>query len=157
MIALAVIDVGRNFRSASAWRAAIRWWRNTRPLLGIIIVVLVCGPWILMMERRVPGYLHDTLLKEIWRRSREGQEGHRGPPGYYLLTVWATFFPWSLLLPAAIVQGFKRRHIPVIRFCLAAVIGPWLMFEIVQTKLPHYLLPIFPPLALLTADMLVRA
>jgi 4-amino-4-deoxy-L-arabinose transferase-like glycosyltransferase len=31
------------------------------------------------------------------------------------------------------------------------------MFEIVQTKLPHYILPVFPMLAFLTADMLIRA
>jgi hypothetical protein len=41
------------------------------------------------------------------------------------------------------------------RFCLAAIIGPWIAFELVQTKLVHYLLPVFPPLAFLTADMLV--
>jgi 4-amino-4-deoxy-L-arabinose transferase-like glycosyltransferase len=49
------------------------------------------------------------------------------------------------------------RRLPHIRFALAAVIGPWVMFELVQTKLPHYLLPVFPPLAFLTADMLRRA
>jgi 4-amino-4-deoxy-L-arabinose transferase-like glycosyltransferase len=42
------------------------------------------------------------------------------------------------------------------RFALAAAIGPWLMFEIVQTKLPHYLLPTFPALAFLMADAIVR-
>ena len=38
----------------------------------------------------------------------------------------------------------------------AAVIGPWVMLECVRTKLPHYLLPCFPPLAFLTADAIVR-
>jgi 4-amino-4-deoxy-L-arabinose transferase-like glycosyltransferase len=88
---------------------------------------------------------------------RTGLEGHKGPPGFYLLLIWATFFPWSLFLPAALVQAWKRRHIPVIRFALAATIGPWLMFEVVQTKLPHYILPVFPMLAFLTGDMLIRA
>jgi 4-amino-4-deoxy-L-arabinose transferase-like glycosyltransferase len=62
-----------------------------------------------------------------------------------------------LLLPGAIVHAWRNRRVPAIRFALAAVIGPWIGFEIVQTKLPHYILPVFPPLAFLTADMLVRA
>src|SRR5207247_10957208 len=41
-------------------------------------------------------------------------------------------------------------------FALAAVIGPWLMFEVVKTKLPHYMLPTYPWLAVLVADAIVR-
>jgi 4-amino-4-deoxy-L-arabinose transferase-like glycosyltransferase len=121
---------------------------------GLALYVALWGFWI---ERRLPGYHVRTIIAEVLARTARAQEGHKGPPGYYLLTIWGTFFPWSLLLPATVVQAWRRRHIPIVRFCLAAVVGPWLMFEIVQTKLPHYLLPIFPPLAFLTADMLVRA
>jgi len=126
-------------------------------LVAVAIVASICGPWLHLMQQRVPNYLQDTFWKEVIDRSRRPAEGHKGPPGFYLLTIWATYFPWSLLMPAALVQAWKRRNIPMIRFCFAAVVGPWIMFEIVQTKLMHYLLPIFPPLAFLTADMLVRA
>ncbi len=73
-----------------------------------------------------------------------------------MATIWGTYLPWSVLLPMSLVFAFKRRHVPQIRFALAAVAGPWLMFELVQTKLPHYLLPVFPFLAFLTADAIVR-
>ena len=56
-------------------------------------------------------------------RSTNPQEGHSGPPGYYLLTIWAMFFPWSLLLPAALVTAWRNRRLPWVRFSLAAVIG----------------------------------
>jgi 4-amino-4-deoxy-L-arabinose transferase-like glycosyltransferase len=62
-----------------------------------------------------------------------------------------------LLLPATLISAWTHRHLPQIRFALAAVVGPWVMFEIVQTKLWHYILPIVPALAFLTADMLIRA
>jgi len=109
------------------------------------------------MEHRIPGYLSQTFSKEIVQRSMQAAEGHKGPPGYYLLTIWVTYFPWSLLLPAALVTAWKNHRLPPIRFALAAVVGPWVMFEIVQTKLPHYLLPVFPFLAFLTAETLIRA
>jgi 4-amino-4-deoxy-L-arabinose transferase-like glycosyltransferase len=83
-------------------------------------------------------------------------EGHKGPPGYHLATIWPFFLPWSLLLPLAVVLAWKRRRLLVLRFSLAAVLGPWVMFELVRTKLPHYMLPTYPWLALLVADAVVR-
>ena len=56
----------------------------------------------------------------------------------------------------AVVFAWRNRADPQIRFALAAVVGPWVMFELVRTKLPHYMLPAFPPLAFLTADAVVR-
>jgi 4-amino-4-deoxy-L-arabinose transferase-like glycosyltransferase len=156
---LLVLAAMRTLDGAARERADVKPFRVSaaQVLVGICIVTAICLPWVYLMQRRVPGYLQQTFWKEIFDRARRGAEQHTGPPGYYLIFIWATFFPWSLLLPAAIVQGWKRRHISVIRFCLAAIIGPWLMFELIATKLPHYILPLLPPLALLTADMLVRA
>jgi 4-amino-4-deoxy-L-arabinose transferase-like glycosyltransferase len=156
MLALAALDVGRNWRSIGAWRNAIRWWQHTRPLLGILIVVLICGPWLYFIHQREPTFLPTIIGHDVLARVRTGLEGHRGPPGYYLLTIWVTYFPWSLFLPATLVWAWRRRANPILRFALAAVIGPWVMFEIVQTKLVHYLLPVFPALAFLTADLLIR-
>ena len=127
-----------------------------KTFVAITLIVACVAPWIYAMEKRMPGYTLRILGKEIVNRSREAQEGHTGPPGYYLLTIWGTFFPWSLLLPLAIVYAWKHRATPLIRFSLAAVVGPWIMLEIVKTKLPHYLLPAFPFLAILTADALIR-
>jgi 4-amino-4-deoxy-L-arabinose transferase-like glycosyltransferase len=92
----------------------------------------------------------------VFSRVAKPLEGHSGPPGYHLALIFGTFLPWSVLLPMAIVFGWRHRADPRLRFALAAVLGPWVMFEAVQTKLPHYMLPAFPPLALLTADAIVR-
>src|SRR5581483_7857680 len=79
-----------------------------------------------------------------------------GPLGYHLVLIFATFFPWSLLLPTTIGLAWRHRNEPAIRFAIAAAVGPWLLMEFVKTKLPFYILPSFPPLAFLTADALVR-
>ncbi|HTL30606.1 MAG TPA: glycosyltransferase family 39 protein [Tepidisphaeraceae bacterium] len=125
--------------------------------IALAIIAAICVPWLLAVQHRAPEFLKTIIGHDVIERVQTGLEGHKGPPGYYLILIWATYFPWSLLLPATVVQAFANRRIPQIRFALAAVIGPWVMFEIVQTKLPHYLLPIFPPLAFLTGDMLIRA
>ncbi len=56
----------------------------------------------------------------------------------------------------AMIFGWRHRSNLRIRFAWAAVVGPWIFFELVRTKLPHYDLPCFPALAFLVADALVR-
>ncbi|HMB94495.1 MAG TPA: phospholipid carrier-dependent glycosyltransferase, partial [Tepidisphaeraceae bacterium] len=127
-----------------------------KSIVAILLMLAVVGPWLYAIEHRNPGYTWRTIRTEVLNRAATPQEGHKGPPGYYLLTIWLTFFPWCLLLPMTLLHAWRNRSSPQVRFALAAVIGPWIMFEIVATKLPHYLLPIFPALAFLTADALLR-
>ena len=133
-------------------------YRTLIPLkvfVAIAVVIAIVLPWVLMVNYRSSGFLFTSLIN-VWDRMMTPLEQHSGPPGYYFLTVWLTFFPWSLLLPLAIGLAFHRRADPRTRFVLAAIFGPWIMLECVRTKLPHYLLPVFPPLAFLTADALLR-
>jgi 4-amino-4-deoxy-L-arabinose transferase-like glycosyltransferase len=125
--------------------------------VGITLAAAVAAPWLYLVHARESSFLGTTVSHDVFGRIARPLEGHRGPPGYYLLVIFAIFLPWSLLLPMAVVNGWKNRSNPAVRFALAAALGPWLMFEVVQTKLPHYLLPIFPALAFLTADAIVRA
>jgi 4-amino-4-deoxy-L-arabinose transferase-like glycosyltransferase len=136
---------------APSW---LHW--TIRVILVLAGIAAVIAPWLIAMERRIPGYTINTIWSEVIVRAGKPQEGHSGPPGYYLLTIWGTYFPWSLLLPLSLVYAWRHRRIPQIRFALAAVVGPWVVMEIVQTKLPHYLLPVYPFLAFLSADALVR-
>jgi 4-amino-4-deoxy-L-arabinose transferase-like glycosyltransferase len=129
----------------------------TLVMLAIVLALSINAPWLYLVHQREPNFLPTIIGHDVIERMKTGLEGHKGPPGFYLITIWFTFFPWSLLLPACMISAWKHRHLPPIRFALAWVIGPWVMFEIVQTKLVHYVLPVFPALAFLMADMLIRA
>jgi 4-amino-4-deoxy-L-arabinose transferase-like glycosyltransferase len=127
-----------------------------KPIVGLLIAIAMVGPWVWLVHRRAPDFL-SKMFHEAAGHAVSGMEGHAGPPGSHLVMIWADFLPWSFLLPAAIVGGWVNRDDPVTRFAMAAIIGPWLMVELaIRTKLPHYMLPTFPPLALLTADAVVR-
>jgi hypothetical protein len=119
-------------------------------LVGLLIVTAIVLPWIILVNRHAPDFL-PAMIHEGKQHALEGKEGHHFPPGYYLLLVWPMLMPWSLLLPMAIGLAIKDRKLPQVRFALATVVGPWLMLEFIGTKLPHYLLPIFPALAFLVA------
>lgn len=122
---------------------------------GLVVVVLVCAPWLIPLHLRAPEWIPRTL-NMAGQHLNTPLENHSGPFGYYLLLVWGTFFPWSLLLPTAVYIAWKQRHVPQTRFAIAAILGPWVFFEVMKTKLPHYVLPTFPFMALLVADALVR-
>jgi 4-amino-4-deoxy-L-arabinose transferase-like glycosyltransferase len=122
----------------------------------ILIATAIVLPWVIALQRRMPGSLWQTIRYEVFERMAKPMEQHKGPPGYYLLFFFASFFPWSLMLPTAIKLAWMHRRVPLVRFSLAAVVGPWLLFECLATKLPHYVLPCFPFLAFLTADALFR-
>jgi 4-amino-4-deoxy-L-arabinose transferase-like glycosyltransferase len=130
---------------------------TTKAIVAMIIIVVIVGPWLYLVEHRVPGFIRASTLHDVLQRMTEPLEQHKGPPGYYLLVVWGIYFPWSVLLPLTFVVAWRHvRDDSRVRFALAAIVGPWVMLECVQTKLPHYLLPVFPPLAYLTADAIVR-
>jgi 4-amino-4-deoxy-L-arabinose transferase-like glycosyltransferase len=157
LIGLAMMDVGKNVLSPRAWIAATRWWWGVRPWMALVISPAVVGPWILMVGHRSPGFLKVTLEKFMLAPIFDKPLNSRSVmPGFYLAVIWPAFLPWSLLLPITLLQGWKNRRLLPVRFCLAAVLGPWVVIEIVKQKLPHYLLPMFPPLAFLTADVIVR-
>jgi len=95
-------------------------WLTVRAILKTLVVLLVvaaiAGPWLYLVEQRAPGFLGESLSRDVGRRVRSGLEKHGGPPGYHLATVWVFFLPWSGLLPLALVNGWKRRHLPLVRF-----------------------------------------
>jgi 4-amino-4-deoxy-L-arabinose transferase-like glycosyltransferase len=128
----------------------LRWTRALRPLPGFALLAVLVLPWAVAVEFETGGRFlagavgHDLLPKLIG-----GQESHGMPPGYYAVLALATFWPGSLFLVPAFARGWRLRQMPAERFLLAWIIPAWLVFELVPTKLPHYVLPLYPALALL--------
>lgn len=123
--------------------------------VGLLIIAALVLPWIWLVRHRAPEFL-GAARADAMHHLETGAEGHGGWPLYHLTLIWITFLPWSILLPLAMVLAFKNRADPKTRFALAAVVGTWIFVEILQTKLPHYILPAFPALSFLTADAIIR-
>ena len=79
------------------------------------------------------------------------QEAHGAPPGLYLVLFFATFYPGSILAGLAAPAVWTVRREPAARFLLAWLVPSWIVFELVVTKLPHYVLPLYPAIAILIA------
>lgn len=144
--------------SLATWRWRGRWLLALRPLWGLPLALVVIIPWFVAIHIATDGAFWDEAVgRDFLAKIDAGQERHGGPPGYYLLAVWATFWPAAALIGFAVLGAWRGRAAPAVQFCLAWIIPNWLVFEAVATKLPHYVLPTYPAIALLAAYMLVRA
>jgi 4-amino-4-deoxy-L-arabinose transferase-like glycosyltransferase len=79
------------------------------------------------------------------------QETHGAPPGLYVVLFFATFYPGSILAGLAAPAVWTVRREPAARFLLAWLVPSWIVFELIVTKLPHYVLPLYPAIAILIA------
>jgi 4-amino-4-deoxy-L-arabinose transferase-like glycosyltransferase len=128
------------------------WLRGLRPLAGSIVTALVIVPWLLAIERATEGhFLADSLGRDFLAKLLGGQESHGAPPFYYLTLSLFSFWPGSVFLAPALIRGWQRHEQPLVRFLLAWIVPAWVVVELVPTKLPHYVLPLYPALALLAA------
>ncbi|TWB46108.1 ArnT family glycosyltransferase [Nitrospirillum pindoramense] len=126
------------------------WLKGLRPVPGLAIVLAMVLPWAIAIAVATKGqFFADAIGHEFLGKVNSGQEKHAGPPGYYLITFWLSFWPGSLLVGLGAAWAWRRRHDDAVRFCLAWIVPTWLIFEAVATKLPHYVLPTFPALAFL--------
>ncbi|HEV2336032.1 MAG TPA: glycosyl transferase [Stellaceae bacterium] len=132
-----------------------RWLRGLHPAAGIAFVVAALAPWLIAIERVTEGrFLAAALGHDLMGKLTGAQELHGAPPLSYLALLPATFWPGSLVLVPSIVRGWRRRDSAVERFLLAWLVPAWVGLELVPTKLPHYVLPLLPALALLSAAAL---
>lgn len=142
-----------------------RWLFSLRPLFGLVITFLMVGPWVALVAGEVGWQNYLTIIfDETLGRSVVSAEGHWGPPGYHLVLLPVMFWPGSMLTAAGIALAWRtaratpnRRWFnfsaenPAESFLLAWLIPSWIVFEFISTKLPHYTLPLYPALALLSA------
>jgi 4-amino-4-deoxy-L-arabinose transferase-like glycosyltransferase len=134
----------------------LRWLRGLRPLFGIIFVIAVLSPWLIAIERATEGrFLAGAIGQDLAMKLIGPQESHGAPPFAYLVLSVATFWPGSLLLVPALIRGWRRLDMPVERFLIAWLAPAWVVLELIPTKLPHYVLPLYPALALLAAAALM--
>lgn len=123
---------------------------NLRPLLGVSLFLLLSLPWYAVVCSQHEGLLEYFLRFQTAQRLLTTVHGRPGAWWFYLPVLALGFFPWSTGLPLTVLRAWQRGE-DFDRFLLIWVGFPLLFFSCSGSKLPTYLLVIFPALALLTA------
>ncbi len=133
------------------WERQWRWLAATRPLSGIAVVLVMVAPWVIAIGLKSHWqFFQQSLGNDFATKLAGGQESHGFPPGYFLAALTPSFWPAILFLLPGLVAAGRSHKDPAIRFLLVWA-ATFLVFELVPTKLPHYVLPTYPALAIIAA------
>ncbi|MXV36374.1 MULTISPECIES: glycosyltransferase family 39 protein [unclassified Saccharibacter] len=131
-------------------------WRRLHPLWGVPAMLTVALPWCIGIALVSHGaFFTNAVGHNLLGKIGHAQESHGFPPGYYLLVFLLSFWPGALFAVRALPSIWHHRRCHSVRFLLCWIIPHWVFFELLATKLPHYVLPTFPAIALLTAASLI--
>src|SRR6266436_4150852 len=111
--------------------------------------------WLAIFWRAGDAFFSDSIGGDMLSKLA-AQESHGAPPGLYLLLFWVTFWPGAPLAGMAAPAVWRARREPGAQYLLAWLVPSWIVFELVLTKLPHYVLPLYPAIAILTVGALER-
>lgn len=176
--------VGLGALGVSAIAGQWKWMLRSKPIVGAVVLGVMVLPWVIMVGERVGWVtLRAVAFDETVGRSAAPKEGHWGPPGYHVVLSAVLLWPGSMLTLVGFMRtwrlavrlpeseggwldGLKRlpsrwrarvvgRDAEVL--LLAWVAPCWVVFELISTKLPHYPLPLYPALALISAAAVIDA
>lgn len=146
VVGLAALTLGIVDRSA-------QWLRKLKPLVGIAWLAVLVMPWFVAIYARTHGeFFAESIGEDLFSKIFAAQETHGAPPGYYFVLFWLTFWPGAMLTALAAPHVWETRRQWASKFLLAWLLPSWLLLEAVVTKLPHYVLPLYPAVAILTAQ-----
>ena len=153
----------------AGYLAVTRDWRLLSRLhigKGLCVFLIVAAPWFVWVSVRNPEFAHFFFIHEHFGRFTE-IEGYnrRGGWWYFIVILGIGMLPWLAALPGAFSLGALRAEA---KHPAAALLRPrlllllwvvliFLFFSVSRSKLPGYILPVVPAIALLAgialADM----
>lgn len=168
-LALAIICLFLGLRRE--WSAL----RRTIWIPGILLYLAMVLPWYIAVQRRNPTFFNEFFWQHNIERYTTNLYHHHQPVYYYLIVLVLGLMPWTAISFRALVDGlgtsiaewkvrFKpQRYVGHVRagdafpeFLVLWTLFPILFFSFAGSKLPGYILPSIPPLAILTGDYLFR-
>lgn len=134
-------------------------WRRFDFLRGLPLFLLIAAPWFIAVSEANPEFARFFFIHEHFERFLTKVHSRYQPAWYFIPILLLGALPWTTLVVQAAAQAWPRRVMPEFqarRFLLLWCGVVFVFFSISSSKLPSYILPIFPALALLLADALNR-
>ena len=142
--------------SISTWDWKI--WTRLRLFSGTILFLAITAPWFALVAQRNPEFLEFFFIHEHLQRFTQDDHSRTGPIYYFVPLLLIGLLPWILQVPGAFAQAWseRRREFSAgwLLVCWFAVI--FAFFSVSHSKLPGYIIPVFPALALIIGNRLDR-
>jgi 4-amino-4-deoxy-L-arabinose transferase-like glycosyltransferase len=137
-----------------------RLWRRLHLGKGLLLFAVIALPWFVAVSLRNPDFFHFFFIHEHFERFLT-KEAHRVQPWYFFIVILlAGMLPWTFTMLGALRHAWQADS-PTATFKPQRLLLIWSVFifaffSISDSKLPSYILPIFPSLALLMGAYLTR-
>ncbi|HCA27981.1 MAG TPA: phospholipid carrier-dependent glycosyltransferase [Betaproteobacteria bacterium] len=134
-------------------------WKRLRLGGGLLLFFAIAAPWFVAVSLRNPDFFHFFFVYQHFDRFLT-KDLHRYHPWWYFVPILVTgVLPWLVQTADGLLHGWEkgngRRFYPK-RFLLVWAVSIYVFFSISDSKLPSYILPIFPAFALLMGERLTR-
>jgi 4-amino-4-deoxy-L-arabinose transferase-like glycosyltransferase len=151
---LIVMFVGLTVTALALLDRSLRWLAGLRPVAGALWLCVLVLPWFLaIVSRSGSSFFAESVGHDLMSKVVSAQEAHGAPPGYYFALFWVTFWPGATLAAMAAPSIWAARREKGAKFLLCWIVPAWIVLELVITKLPHYVLPLYPAIAILIAGV----
>ncbi len=134
-------------------------WKRLHLVTGLIVFFAVGAPWFVLISARNPEFAWFFFVHEHFQRFTSTVHNRNAPLWYFVPLLLAGFLPWLAQLPGATRLTFARSETAANGFRPTLMLGLWAIlifafFSISDSKLPGYIFPIIPALAVLAALVL---
>ena len=145
-----LLFIGLALAALLVWDRKFSWLGGLKPLWGVPLFLLIALPWYVAIGIVSDGAFYaEAVGDSLMGKVGESQQSHAGPPGYYLGLFSLTFWPGSLFAVFAGWWAWANRTRPAVRYLICWIVPAWIAYELIATKLPHYVMPTYPALAVL--------
>jgi 4-amino-4-deoxy-L-arabinose transferase-like glycosyltransferase len=135
-------------------------WRNLRMAAGVPLLLVIAAPWFISVSTANPEFLSFFVIHEHLQRFTETVHHRSGPWWYFIPVLVVALFPWLVVLAEGALRAWRHSSAPGAfnsrRFLLAWVFSQFVFYSLSGSKLPAYILPILPALALIIATRIVE-
>jgi 4-amino-4-deoxy-L-arabinose transferase-like glycosyltransferase len=139
------------------WLLIFNQWKRLRPLYlptGLFVFFIVALPWHILVSAHNATWAHRYFIYEHFQRFFSSVASRPGPWWYFIPIIAVGLFPWiGFLYPAlkqALKGGWAKREANADAwFFVTWALFIFLFFSKSHSKLAPYILPVFPPLAVL--------
>lgn len=138
------------------WQRDWALWTRLELVRGTLLFFLISAPWFLLVSQHNPEFPHFFFIHEHWERFTSTEHRREGAWWYFLPILVLGMFPWTSLLPQAMARAMRggEKGFHAERLLLVWAVFIFLFFSKSGSKLPSYILPIFPALALLAGRVI---
>jgi 4-amino-4-deoxy-L-arabinose transferase-like glycosyltransferase len=145
----------------SVFNRDITIWKRMHWVSGLLVFLLIAAPWFILVIKANPEFFDRFFIYEHYTRFTTKVHGRYQPWYYFVPILLLGMLPWTALMFDALLRTWKSgaRVAKVFspeRFLLVWAVFIYLFFSVSGSKLPSYLLPMFPALALLMGKLLAE-